>query len=255
MQIAGVVALVTGGASGLGGATVRLLVERGGRTGIVDRDADKGEALAAELGDAAVFVQADVTSEDDVAAAVARAESLGPLRVNVNCAGIGWAARTVNRDGSPHDFGVFRKVLEVNLFGTFNAMRLSASAMSCTEPLADGARGVVVNTASIAAFDGQIGQVAYSASKGAVVGMTLPAARDLAAAGIRVCTVAPGSMDTPLLALLPDPNRQKLVDEVPFPKRLGTVEEFAALVVHVVENDYMNAETIRIDGGVRFPPK
>jgi NAD(P)-dependent dehydrogenase (short-subunit alcohol dehydrogenase family) len=208
MKIQGSVALVTGGASGLGEATVRRLVAAGGRAVIVDRDAAKGEALARELEGRAVFAPADVTSGDEVQAAVERAASLGALRIAVNCAGVGWAARTLARDGTPHDLELFRTVIQVNLVGTFNVLRLAAAAMAKSEALEDGERGVIVNTASVAAFDGQIGQIAYAASKGGVAAMTLPAARDLSTVGVRVVTIAPGTFDTPMLALLPEPARQ-----------------------------------------------
>jgi NAD(P)-dependent dehydrogenase (short-subunit alcohol dehydrogenase family) len=187
--------------------------------------------------------------------AVAIAGESSPLRVAVNCAGLGWAQRVIGKDGTPHDFDAFKFVLNVNLIGTFNVIRLAASAMSGTDPLDSGERGAIVNTASIAAFDGQIGQIAYSASKGGIVGMTLPAARDLAPAGIRVCTIAPGLMDTPLLGLLPEDQRQALGSGVLFPKRLGSPDEFAALVLAICENPYLNGETIRLDGGLRMPPK
>ena len=255
MEIRGAGALVTGGASGLGEATVRRLAAGGADVTILDKNADRGEALAKELGGAAKFVSADVTDADQVSEAVAMAGEGAPLRVAVNCAGLGAALRTINRDGSPHDFDVFKFVVNVNLIGTFNVIRLAASAISKTEPLENGERGAIVNTASVAAFDGQIGQVAYSASKGGIVGMTLPAARDLAPVGIRVCTIAPGLMDTPLLGLLPDDQRQALGAGVLFPKRLGSPDEFAALVAAIVENPYLNGETIRLDGGLRMPPK
>jgi NAD(P)-dependent dehydrogenase (short-subunit alcohol dehydrogenase family) len=256
MDINGTAALVTGGASGMGAACSRMLAGAGARVTLLDMQADKGKALADELGGGARFVEADVTNEEAVQAAVqAATEGSEPLRVAINCAGIGWAQRTINRDGSPHDLGVFSKVIGVNLIGTFNVLRLAASAMSRTDPLEHGERGVVVNTASIAAFDGQIGQIAYAASKGGVVGLTLPAARDLSAVGIRVNTIAPGLIDTPLLGGLPDPQREALGSGVPFPKRLGTSEEFAALVRLIVENGYLNGETIRLDGALRMPPK
>jgi NAD(P)-dependent dehydrogenase (short-subunit alcohol dehydrogenase family) len=255
MEIQGVAALVTGGASGLGEATARRLAAGGAEVTILDKNADKGEALAKELGGGAKFVSCDVTDADQVSEAVAMAGEGAPLRVAVNCAGLGAAMRTINRDGSPHDFDVFKFVVSVNLIGTFNVIRLAASAMSKTEPLANGERGAIVNTASVAAFDGQIGQIAYSASKGGIVGMTLPAARDLAPVGIRVCTIAPGLMDTPLLGLLPEDQRQALGAGVLFPKRLGSPDEFAALVASIVENPYLNGETIRLDGGLRMPPK
>ena len=256
MQIEEVGALVTGGASGLGEATVRRLTARGAIVTIVDRDGARAEALAKELGRGTQFAAADVTDADQVQAAVDQAAAAAPLRIVVNCAGLGWAQRVVNRDGSPHDLGAFQFVVNVNLIGTFNGMRLGAAAIAKTEPVNDdGERGVVVNTASVAAFDGQTGQIAYSASKGGIVGMTLPAARDLAPVGIRVLTVAPGTMDTPLLGQLPEEGRQALAANIPFPKRLGQPEDFAALVEHLVENDYLNGETIRLDGALRMPPK
>jgi NAD(P)-dependent dehydrogenase (short-subunit alcohol dehydrogenase family) len=255
MRIEGAAALVTGGASGLGEATVRRLTAAGAAVTIVDRDQVRADALAAELGGQVRAVAADVADPEQVKAAVDLAASGPPLRIAVNCAGIGWAQRTIGRDGSPHDFGAFELVLRVNLLGTFNVLRLAASAISAVEPLEDGERGVIVNTASIAAFDGQIGQIAYSASKGGVVGMTLPAARDLAPVGIRVLTVAPGTFDTPLLGLLPDDQRQALAKDIPFPKRLGRPDEFAALVLQLCENSVMNGETVRIDGALRMPPK
>jgi NAD(P)-dependent dehydrogenase (short-subunit alcohol dehydrogenase family) len=255
MRIEGAAALVTGGASGLGEATVRRLTAAGAAVTIVDRDEKRADALAAELGGQVRAIAADVGDPEQVKAAVDLAASGPPLRIAVNCAGIGWAQRTIGRDGSPHDFGAFELVLRVNLIGTFNVLRLAASAISAVEPLEDGERGVIVNTASIAAFDGQIGQIAYSASKGGVVGMTLPAARDLAPVGIRVLTIAPGTFDTPLLGMLPDDQRQALAKDIPFPKRLGRPEEFAALVLHLCENSVMNGETVRIDGALRMPPK
>jgi NAD(P)-dependent dehydrogenase (short-subunit alcohol dehydrogenase family) len=254
MQIDGSVALVTGGASGLGEATVRRLVSQGGRVVIVDLNAERGKRLAAELGDAAIFAQADVSNADEVQVAVQQATSLGPLRAAINCAGIGMAMRTIGKDGTPHDFGVFQKVISVNLFGTFNILRLAASAMAKNEPV-DGERGVVVNTASIAAFDGQIGQIAYSASKGGIVGMTLPAARDLSKAQIRVVTIAPGTFDTPLLGMLPEEMRAALAATIPHPSRLGRPQEFGALACHIVENGYINGEVIRIDGAIRMAPR
>ena len=255
MELAGVSAVVTGGASGLGEATTRRLVAAGAKVVILDRDQGKGEALAKELGDGAAYTPADVTSSDDVAAAVAHADELAPLRVAVNCAGVGWAGRVVARDGTPHDLDLFSTVLNINLVGTFNVLRLAAAAMARHEPGGDGERGVVVNTASIAAFDGQIGQIAYAASKAGVVGLTLPAARDLAAVGIRVVTIAPGTFDTPMLALLPQEQRDLLAKGIPFPRRLGTPDDFAALVEHIATNTYINGETIRLDGALRMPPK
>lgn len=253
MDIDGVSAIVTGGASGLGEATTRQLAGRGAHVVVLDMADDKGEPLAKEVG--GVFVHADVTNPDEVQAAVDAAVEMGPLRVLVNCAGIGWAQRTVDRGGAPHDLGVFEKVVSVNLIGTFNCIRLAASAMSATEPLEFGERGAIVNTASVAAFDGQIGQASYSASKGGVVGMTLPIARDLAAVGIRVNTIAPGLIDTPLLGLLPDPQKEALGQSVLFPKRLGTPADFASLATELVTNGYLNGETVRLDGGIRMPPK
>jgi NAD(P)-dependent dehydrogenase (short-subunit alcohol dehydrogenase family) len=254
MKIAGSVALVTGGASGLGEATVRKLVSQGGRVVIVDLNADRGKKLAAELGDAATYAQADVSNADEVQAAVDQAASMGTLRAAISCAGIGFGMRTIGKDGTPHDLGVFQKVISVNLIGTFNVLRLAASAMAKNEP-EDGERGVVINTASVAAFDGQIGQVAYSASKGGIVGLTLPAARDLSKAQIRVMTIAPGTFDTPLLATLPDDMRAALAATIPHPSRLGRPEEFGALACHIVENSYLNGEVIRLDGSIRMAPR
>ncbi len=254
MKLDGSVALVTGGASGLGEATVRELVGRGARVVIVDLNADRGNELAAELGDAAAFVSADVSKADEVEAAVAKATSMGPLRAAVSCAGIGMAMRTVNREGKPHDLAVFEKILSVNLVGTFNVLRLAASAMADNAP-DDGERGVVINTASVAAFDGQIGQVAYSASKGGIVGLTLPAARDLSKVNIRVVTIAPGTFDTPLLGMLPEDIRTALAAAIPHPSRLGRPEEFGALAAHIVENSYLNGEVIRLDGAIRMAPR
>jgi NAD(P)-dependent dehydrogenase (short-subunit alcohol dehydrogenase family) len=255
MVIKGAAALITGGASGLGEATTRRLSAAGADVTILDKNTDLGEALAKELGGATKFVSADVTDADQVTEAVALAGESAPLRIAVNCAGVGSAMRTINRDGTPHDFDVFKFVVNVNLLGTFNVIRLAASAMSKTDAFDTGERGVIVNTASIAAFDGQIGQIAYSASKGGIVGLTLPAARDLSPVGIRVNTIAPGLMDTPLLGLLPEDQRQALGSGVLFPKRLGSPEEYAALVQAIAENAYLNGETIRLDGGLRMPPK
>jgi len=254
MKIAGSVALVTGGASGLGEATVRKLVSQGGRAVIVDLNADRGKKLATELGDAAAYAQADVSNAHEVQAAVEQATSMGTLRAAISCAGIGFGMRTIGKDGTPHDLGVFQKVISVNLIGTFNVLRLAASAMAKNEP-EDGERGVVINTASVAAFDGQIGQVAYSASKGGIVGLTLPAARDLSKAQIRVVTIAPGTFDTPLLATLPDDMRAALAATIPHPSRLGRPEEFGALACHIVENSYLNGEVIRLDGSIRMAPR
>ncbi len=255
MRIEGSVALVTGGASGLGEATVRRLCAAGAQAVIVDRDAKKGEALAAELNGRAVFASADVTSESDVRAAVTRAASLGPLRICVCCAGVGWAARTVDKSGAPHDLELFKTVIGINLVGTFNVLRLAAAQMASNAPAEDGERGVIINTASVAAFDGQIGQIAYAASKAGVAGMTLPAARDLSAIGVRVLTIAPGTFDTPMMAQLPEPARQALAAQIPYPKRLGQPDDYAKLVEHLVDNRYLNGETIRLDGALRMAPK
>ncbi|MDX2089014.1 MAG: SDR family NAD(P)-dependent oxidoreductase [Kofleriaceae bacterium] len=252
MKLAGSVVLVTGGASGLGAATARRLVAGGAKAVIVDRDEARGTAFAKELG--AVFTKADVTSADEVQAAIDDAAKLGTLRVAVSCAGVGWAARTLDKTGKPHDLELFKTVIGVNLVGTFNVLRLAASAMSKSEPM-DGERGVIVNTASVAAFDGQVGQIAYAASKAGVAGMTLPAARDLAPAGIRVVTIAPGIFDTPMLGALPEEKRTALAADVVFPKRLGDPAEYGAMVAAIVENGYLNAETIRLDGALRMPPK
>ncbi len=254
MQIEGSRALIVGGASGLGEATARRLHALGARVTIADLNEDLGSALAAELGDGAQFVRADVTDAETVQAAVSAASQQGDLRISVCCAGIGWAERIAGRRG-PHTPEPFETVIRVNLIGTFNVLRLAATAMLAGEPTSAGERGVCVNTASIAAFDGQIGQVAYSASKGGIGGLTLPAARDLASGGIRVCTIAPGTFDTPLLAGLPDEARAALGKAVPFPPRLGRPDEFAALTVHIVENEMLNGEVIRLDGALRMPPR
>ena len=255
MRTADTVAFVTGGASGLGLATVQELVGAGGRAVIVDRPGAAGDKVAAELGDRVLFAPADVTSEAEVSAAIGKAVArFGTIHVAVNCAGVGAAMKTVGRDG-PMPLAIFTKVIEINLIGTFNVIRLAAAQMAKNAPNAEGERGVVINTASAAAFDGKIGQAAYSASKGGVVGMTLPIARDLASLGIRVLTIAPGTFDTPMLAMLPDPQRQALAAQIPFPSRLGRPAEFAALARHIVENAYLNAETIRLDGAIRMPPR
>jgi NAD(P)-dependent dehydrogenase (short-subunit alcohol dehydrogenase family) len=255
MKLQGSVALVTGGASGLGEATVRRLAAGGARVVIVDRDEKRGPALATELGERARFVKADVTSAEDVQKAVDAANELGGLRIAVSCAGVGWAARTINKEGQAHDLELFKTVVGINLVGTFNVARLAAAAMAKQAPGTDGERGVIINTASVAAYDGQIGQAAYSASKGGVVGMTLPIARDLSAVGVRVMTIAPGTMDTPMLAQLPPEARQALAAGIPFPKRLGAPDDYASLVQHIVENGYLNGEVIRLDGALRMPPK
>ena len=255
MQLTGSVALVTGGASGLGAATVRALVGKGAKALIVDRDEVKGEALAAELGAAAAFAKADVSDAAQIEAAIDAAQRLGTLRVAVSCAGVGWAARTLDKTGKPHDLELFKTVIGINLVGTFNVLRFAASAISKAEPLANNERGVIVNTASVAAFDGQIGQIAYAASKAGVAGMTLPAARDLAPAGIRVVTIAPGIFDTPMLGQLSEEVRAALAKDVVFPKRLGDPAEYGAMVAAIVETGYLNGETIRLDGALRMPPK
>jgi NAD(P)-dependent dehydrogenase (short-subunit alcohol dehydrogenase family) len=254
VNIQGTNALVVGGASGLGEATARRLHAEGARIVIADLNADKGTALADELGDAASFVEANVLEPDQIQAAVDAATADGELRISVCCAGIGWAQRTVSKQG-PHDLEIFSNVVKVNLIGTFNALRLAATAMAGNEADGGGERGVCVNTASIAAFDGQIGQVAYAASKGGIVGLTLPAARDLAGRGVRVVTIAPGLFDTPLLAALPEENRAALGAGIPFPSRLGHASEYADLVEAIVRNPMLNGETIRLDGALRMPPK
>ncbi|HUJ64331.1 MAG TPA: SDR family NAD(P)-dependent oxidoreductase [Acidimicrobiales bacterium] len=258
MDISGSSAIVTGGASGLGEATSRLLTKRGARVVVLDMNDEKGEALAGEVG--GVFVHADVTKTDEVIGAVEAAKDLGPLRSLVNCAGIGAASRTIGKDGtyeSAFNLDYFTKVIAINLIGTFNCIRLAATAMSLTEPMADNERGAIVNTASLAAFEGQIGQAAYSASKGGVVGMTLPIARDLAVVGIRINTIAPGLIDTPIYGSgeRSEAFKAGLKKDVVFPDRLGTADEFASLALELLTNSYMNGETIRIDGAARLQPK
>lgn len=255
MELADRGALVTGGASGLGAATAAALAQAGARVVIADLPSSDGEAVAARLGEVAVFVPTDVTDPDAVTQAVETAvERAGGLHVAVNCAGVPWAQRTVSRDGA-HDLDAFRRVVEVNLVGTFNVIRLAALRMADNDPDAEGERGVIVNTASIAAFDGQIGQAAYAASKGGVVALTLPVARDLASTGIRCVTIAPGTFDTPMMRLLPEEARAALAANIPHPRRLGRPEEFAALVCHVVANPYLNGTVIRLDGALRMPPR
>ena len=252
MQLQNVIALITGGASGLGAGTAQRFADRGARVVILDRDADRGAPLADELGAAARFFKADVASEAEVQAALEyTASQFGGLNVLVNCAGIGIAMRTTSSRG-PHPLEHFETVLRVNLIGTFNCIRLAATAMASNEPNAGGERGVIINSASVAAFEGQIGQAAYSASKGGIVGMTLPVARDLARYGIRVCTIAPGIFDTPLLGSLPDQVRASLGAQVPFPQRLGQAHEYAQLAQQIVENEMLNGETIRLDGALRM---
>ena len=255
MNTDGKVALVTGGASGLGLAATRTLLDAGTSVVIVDLPSSDGEVVAKELGDRVRFAAADVTNEDEVAQAVSTsAEAFGGLHVCVNCAGVGFPGRVLTRDGSPNDLERFEFVVRVNLIGTFNVIRIAAAQMAKQEP--DGEeRGVIVNTASIAAFDGQIGQAAYSASKGGIVGMTLPIARDLATKLIRCVTIAPGTFDTPMLAGLPEEARTKLAESIPHPHRLGRPEEFGALVRHIVENPALNGETIRLDGALRMAPR
>jgi NAD(P)-dependent dehydrogenase (short-subunit alcohol dehydrogenase family) len=254
MQIKDNVFIVTGGASGLGGGTSRLLAASGAKVVIADVQADKGEALARELGGNARFVKCDVTSEADAQAVVNAAQQFGALRGLVNCAGIAIGEKTVGKDG-PHSLASFTRVITINLIGSFNMIRTAATAMSKLEPTADGERGVLINTASVAAFDGQIGQAAYSASKGGVVGMTLPIARDLSRSGIRVCTIAPGIFATPMLLGMPQEVQDSLGKQVPFPSRLGKPEEYAALAKHIIENVMLNGETIRLDGAIRLQPK
>jgi NAD(P)-dependent dehydrogenase (short-subunit alcohol dehydrogenase family) len=253
MSLESTTALVTGGASGMGEASARKLAAAGAHVVVLDRDPAKGETIAKEIG--GTFAEADVTDEATVRAAVDAATEIGPLRTTIHCAGVGWAERTINRDGSPHDLDRFRRIIDINLVGTFNVLRLSASGMNPNEPDDYGERGVIVNTASVAAYDGQIGQAAYAASKGGVVALTLTAARDLSAAGIRVCTIAPGLIDTPLLGTLPDDARQQLAQSVLFPKRLGTPDDYASLAFEIVQNHYLNGEVIRMDAGIRMPPK
>ncbi|MGE0803673.1 MAG: 3-hydroxyacyl-CoA dehydrogenase [Lautropia sp.] len=254
MKLQGNVFIVTGGASGLGGATSELIVREGGRVVIADVNAEVGQAQAKSLGDAATFVRCDVTSEADGQAVVDAARALGPIRGLVNCAGIAIGMKTTGKDG-PHPLDRFQRVIMVNLIGTFNMIRLAATAMSRQDPLPNGERGIIVNTASVAAYDGQIGQAAYSASKGGVVGMTLPIARDLSRDGIRVMTIAPGIFETPMLMNMPQDVRDSLGKQVPFPSRLGRAAEYAQLVQSIVENEMLNGETIRLDGAIRMAPR
>jgi len=258
MDITGASAIVTGGASGIGAAAARMLAARGAKVVVADLQDDKGKALAAEIGGA--FCHVDVTKTDEIIAAVETAKEMGPLRVLVNSAGIGFASRTVGKDGayeSAHNLDWFKRVININLIGTFDCIRIAATAMSKTEPMASNERGAIVNIASVAAFDGQIGQASYSASKGGVVGLTLPVARDLAAIGVRVNTVAPGLIDTPIYGEGDNSEAFKanLQKGVLFPQRLGTPEELASVVLECVTNSYLNAEVIRVDGGIRMPPK
>jgi NAD(P)-dependent dehydrogenase (short-subunit alcohol dehydrogenase family) len=258
MDIKGSTALVTGAASGIGAAVARRLAAQGAVVVVADLQTDKGESLAAEIG--GVFARVDVTRTDEITAAVNAAAEIAPLRAVVNSAGIGWAQRTIGRDGqieSAHDLEAFTRVIAINLIGTFDVVRQAATVMSRNEPDADGQRGAIVNLASVAAFDGQIGQASYSASKGGVVGMTLPVARDLAASGIRLNTVAPGLIDTPIYGEGPDAEafKARLGESVLFPRRLGTPDELAGMVLECLTNSYMNGESVRVDGGIRMPPK
>ncbi|MCD4532526.1 SDR family oxidoreductase [Nocardioides sp. cx-169] len=258
MELTGSSAIVTGGASGIGAAAARALAAKGATVVVADLQADKGEALAEEI--KGVFAQVDVTQTDQITAAVEAAADIAPLRAVVNSAGIGWAQRTIGRDGqleSAHSLEAFTKVVQINLIGTFDMVRQAATVMSRNEPDEDGCRGAIVNLASVAAFDGQIGQASYSASKGGVVGMTLPVARDLSASGIRLNTVAPGLIDTPIYGEGPDADtfKENLGRNVLFPKRLGTPDELASMVIECLTNAYMNGEVVRVDGGIRMPPK
>lgn len=255
MELGQSVALVTGGASGLGEGCVRGFVARGAKVVMLDRDEDKGVKLAAELGERVRYIPADVTHPDQVQAAIDLAYSaFGGLHIVVNCAGVGWAERTVSKNG-PANLDLFETVIRINLIGTFNVIRLAAAKMMHAEPNSEGERGVIINTASVAAFDGQIGQAAYAASKGGIVSLTLPVARDLARNGIRVMTIAPGLFDTPLLGALPEDARQSLGEQVPFPSRLGQPREYALLATSIIENPMLNGEVIRLDGALRMQPK
>ncbi|QKT08679.1 SDR family NAD(P)-dependent oxidoreductase [Gordonia sp. X0973] len=258
MDIKGASAIVTGGASGIGAASARRLAAQGAKVIIADLKAEDGEKIAEEIG--GKFVAVDVTNTEQIEAAVNAATELGPLRAVVNSAGIGWAQRTVGKDGefaSAHNLDLYKKVIAINLVGTFDVVRLAATAMSRNEPNENGERGAIVNLASVAAFDGQIGQAAYSSSKGGVVGMTLPVARDLSAIGVRVNCIAPGLIDTPIYGEGPESEafKAKLGESVLFPKRLGVPDELASMVEELITNSYMNAEVIRVDGGIRMPPK
>ena len=260
MELNGISAIVTGAASGLGEATARVLAQAGARVVVADMNSGQGKEVAAAIG--GQFARTDVTDEESVRQAVDMAAAAGPLRVAVSCAGIGWAERTVNREGAPHGLSSFEKVIAVNLTGTFTVMRLAAAAIAKTEPAdSDGQRGVIINTSSVAGIEGQTGQIAYSASKGGIIGMTVPAARDLSVIGVRVNTICPGVIHTPIYKSIAGTGRDadeflaKLAAPVVFPKRLGQPEEFGHLVRSLIENDYMNAEVVRFDGGIRFQPK
>jgi len=256
MNITDKVAVITGAASGLGQATAEAIIAKGGKVMILDRDDKRGPEVAAELGANAAFVQTDVTDEESVKAAIdATVEKFGAIHVCVNCAGVGSAMKTVGRENKPHDLGVFNMVVKINLIGTFNVARLAAAAMAENEPGEDNERGLIVNTASVAAFDGQVGQVAYAATKGGVVGMTLPIARDLAPLGIRCNTIAPGIFNTPLMQGAPDNVKQALAASVPNPARLGNPDEYASLACEMLSNGYFNGEDVRLDGAIRMAPR
>ena len=256
MQIAEHTFLITGGSSGLGAACARRLAEAGANVVVADLNESAGSELVAELGDTACFVKTNVVSADEVETAVATAvDQFGGLHGAINCAGIAIAAKVLDREGNPHDLDAFSRVIQVNLIGSFNVVRLAAAAMVKAEANEAGERGVIINTASVAAFDGQMGQAAYSASKGGIVGMTLPIARDLARSGVRVMTIAPGIFDAPMLGGLPEKARESLGQQVPFPSRLGKPEEYAALAQHIIENQMLNGEVIRLDGAIRMAPK
>ncbi|MCC6155517.1 MAG: 3-hydroxyacyl-CoA dehydrogenase [Candidatus Hydrogenedentes bacterium] len=255
MEISGRAFVVSGGASGLGEATARLLAARGGNVIVADMNAEHGNRVASEIGANAKFVQTDVTNEDQVQAAIdAAVKTFGALHGAISCAGVGMAMRLVSKMG-PHPLDVFKTVIDINLIGTFNVMRFAANVMSQNEPNEGGERGVLINTASVAAYDGQIGQCAYAASKAAIVGMTLPVARDLSKLGIRCVTIAPGLFDTPLMAMLPEDTKRSLGESVPFPNRLGQPAEFAQLAKQIIELPMLNGETIRLDGALRMAPK
>jgi NAD(P)-dependent dehydrogenase (short-subunit alcohol dehydrogenase family) len=255
MELTNKVALITGGASGLGLATAELLIESGAKVMLLDLNEENAKAASESLGENASYVIANVTEEESVTSAIQETvNKFGGLHITVNCAGIGSASKTVGKNG-PHPLDYFKTVVDINLNGTFNVLRLAAVEMGNNDPTSDGECGVIINTASVAAFDGQVGQAAYSASKGGVVGMTLPIARDLARMGIRINTIAPGIFDTPLMAMAPDEIRNPLIEMTQFPKRLGIPSEYAALVKHIVENTFLNGETIRLDGAIRMQPK
>jgi len=255
MKVKNNVAIVTGGASGLGEAVVRKIVAKGGKTAIFDLDKENGELLCSELGSSVIFLNTDVTCEDNVNESIAETiKTFGMVNICVNCAGIAAAAKVIDKKGA-HDLNLFKKVIEVNLVGTFNLIRLTAEKMTLNSPCEDGERGVIINTASVAAFEGQIGQAAYSASKSGIVGLTLPVARELAASGIRVVSIAPGIMETPMLLGMPDNVKESLAKMVPFPQRLGLPEEFASLAEHIIENRLINGTTIRLDGAIRMQPR